>query len=99
MDREGDNKNDEYYVLIQTRSDRKIVKPNSFGQATVIALGILACKCNDFLQTSRPGSIETIKNELENVSIFKATMDNMNLISSNFDDGSINLAYPKILAA
>ena len=42
MDREGDNKNDEYYVLIQTRSDRKIVKPNSFGQATVIALGILA---------------------------------------------------------
>ena len=51
MDREGDNDNDEYYVLIQTRSGRIIVKLNRFGKAAVIALGLLNCQCNPFLQT------------------------------------------------
>ena len=45
------------------------------------------------------GSIEKIKNELANVSIFKATMDHMYLKSHNFDDGSIELADPRIIAA
>ena len=54
---------------------------------------------NDFLQNSRPALIETIKNELANVSIFKATIDHMDLIRHNLDDGYINLAEPKILAA
>ena len=30
MAREGDNDNDEYYVLIQTGLNRRIVKPNFF---------------------------------------------------------------------
>ena len=34
-----------------------------------------------------------------NVSIFKATMDYTDLISHKFDDGSIRLADPRILAA
>ena len=75
MDWEEDNNNDEYYVPIQTRSGRIIFKPNSFGQSAAIALGLLTCQCNAFLQPSQPGAIETIKNELANVSIFKATMD------------------------
>ena len=98
MDREGDNDNNEYYELIQTRSSLIIVKPNRFGQAAAISLGLLTCQCNAFLQTSLPGSIETIKNELANVSIFKATMDHMDMISCNSDDGFIKLAYPIILA-
>ena len=65
MDREGDNDNDEYYIPIQTRSGRRIFKPNSFGQSAAIALGLLNFQFNAFLQNSRPGSIETIKNELE----------------------------------
>ena len=65
---------------------RRIVKPNSFGQATAIALVLLTCKSNVFLQSSRPGSIETIKNELTNVSIFKANMDHMDMICHKFDD-------------
>ena len=99
MAREGDNYNDEYYVPIKTRLVRRIFKPNSFVLADAIELGLLTCQCNSFLKTSRPGPIETIKNELENVSIFKATMDNMDLISCNFDNGSINLADPRILVA
>ena len=97
MAREGDNKNYEYYAPIQTISGQIIVKPNSFGQATVITLGILTCQCNAFLQNSWSGSIETIKNELANVSTFTATMDHMDLRSCNYDDGSINLAETRIL--
>ena len=63
MDREGDNDNDKYYVPIQTRSGRRIVKPNCFGQAAAISLGLLTFQCNTFLQTLQPGSIDTIKNE------------------------------------
>ena len=63
-----------------------------------IELGILTCKFNSFLQTSQPGSIETIKNELANVLIFKATMYHMDMISRNSGDGSINLEDPRILA-
>ena len=96
---EGDDDNNDYYVPIQTRSGRKIVKPTRFGQGIAIALGLLTCQCSAFLQTSRPGSMETIKNELANVSIFKATMDHMDLISRNIDDNSINLADPRLLAA
>ena len=99
MSREGDNYNYEYYVLIQTRLGWIIIKPNIFGQAAAISLGILTCQCNDFLKNSRPGSIEIIKNELANVSIFKATIDHMDMISSKSDDGSINLSEPRILAA
>ena len=99
MAREGDNYNDYYYVPIQTGSDRRIVKTNRFGQSYTIALGILTFQYNYFLQTSRPGSIETIKNELANVSIFKATIDHMDPISRNSDDGYINLADPRIIAA
>ena len=99
MDREGDNENDKYYAPIRNRSGRRIVKPNCFGQASAIALSILTCQCNSFLQTSQPGSIETIKNELANVSICKATMDHMYMISRNSDDGPINLVDPIILAA
>ena len=99
MAREGDNDNDKYYVPIQTRSSRRIVQPNHFGQASAISLGLLTFQCNAFLQTLRPGSIETIKNELANISIFKATMDHMDLISRNSDDGYINLAYPRIITA
>ena len=62
MAREGDNDNDEYYVLIKTRSGRIIVKPNHFGQAAAIALGLLSFPFNAFLQNSRPSSIESIKN-------------------------------------
>ena len=76
-----------------------IVKPNPFGQAAAISLGLLTCQYNAYLQTSGPGSIEIIKHVLANVSIFKATMDHMDLISCNSDDGSINLVDPIILAA
>ena len=62
MAQEGDNENDEYYVPIQTRSGQIIVKTNRFGQAAAIALGLLTCQCNAFLQNLRPISIETIKN-------------------------------------
>ena len=99
MDREGDNDNDEYYVPIKTKLGRIIVNPNSFGQAAAIALGILTFQCNTFLQTSRPGSIETIKNELSNLWIFKATIDHMYMISRNYDDIPINIAYPGIFAS
>ena len=99
MDGEGDNENDEYYVPVQTIPDRIIVKPNRFGQAASTSLNILTCKYNTDLKKSRPGSIETTKNELANVSIFKATMDHMNMIIHNFDDGYINLADPRILEA
>ena len=67
MDREVDNDNDEYYVPIQSRAGRRIVKQNIFGQEAAISLGLLTCQYNAFLQNSRPGSIETIKNELVNV--------------------------------
>ena len=99
MAREGDNENDEYYVPTHTISGRRVFKPNRFEKAASTTLGLLTFQCNSFPQTSRPGSIETIKNEVENVSIFKATMDHMDLITRNSDDGSINLAYPRILAA
>ena len=99
MAREVDNENDEYYLPIQTRSDRIIVDPNLFGQSAAISLGLLNFQFNTFLKTSRPGSIENIKNELANVSIFKATMDYMDLISWNSDDRSINLSDPIIIAA
>ena len=99
MDREGDNDNDEYYGPIQTRSGRIIIKPNIFGQSSAIALGLLTFKWNYFLKKSRPCSIETIKNELANVSIFKSTIDHMDLISRNSDDGSINLSEPRIISA
>ena len=98
MDREEDNENGEYYVPIQTRTRRIIVNQNRFGKSAAIALGIITCQCNVFLQTSRPGSIETIKNKLENLSIFKATMDHMDMISRNSDDGSNNLADLRIIA-
>ena len=61
MDQQGYNDNDEHYVPIQTRLSRRLNKPNRFVQAAAIALGLLTCQCNAFLQTSRPGSIETIK--------------------------------------
>ena len=64
MAREGDNDNYEYYLLIQTRSGQRIVKPNSFGQAAVIVLFLLTFQFNALLQNSRLGSIQTIKNEL-----------------------------------
>ena len=99
MDREGDNYNDEYYVRIKTISGRRIVNQNCFEQSAAIALCILTCQCIAFLQTSRPGSIETTKNELANVSVFNATIDHMDLISRNSDDGYINLAEARILAA
>ena len=99
MTREGDNENAEYYVPIQTRSCQRIFKPNCFLQASAISLGILTCQYNAFLKTSRPGLIETIKNEFVNLSIFKSTIDHMDLISRNSDDGSINLAYLRIIAA
>ena len=38
------------------------------------------------------------QNKLANVSIFKATMDQMYLISRNYDDGYINLEDPRIIA-
>ena len=57
MSREGNNDNDEYCVTIKTGLGRRIVKPNRFGQAAVIALGLLTYQFNDFLQNSRPGSI------------------------------------------
>ena len=57
MDREGDKDNDEYYVPIKNLSGRRFVKPNRFEQADAIALGLLTCQCNAFLQTSLPGSI------------------------------------------
>ena len=50
----GDNYNDEYYVLIKTRSSQMIVQLNRIVQADAIALGLLTCKLNVFLQTSRP---------------------------------------------
>ena len=99
MDQEGDNENDEYYVLIKTRSGRIITNPNRFWQAASLALGLSTFQCNDLPQTSRPGSIETIRNKLDVVSIFKTTMDHMDLISLNSDYRSINLVDSRILAA
>ena len=99
MDQEGDNDNDKYYVPIQTRSCRIIVKPNRFRQAAATALGLLTFLRNAFLQTLQPCSIDTTKNELANVSIFKTTMDHMDLISRKCDDESINIADPIILIA
>ena len=64
MDQEGDNNNDEYYVPIQNRSDRRIFRPNSFGQADTISPGLLTFQFNALLKNSRLGSIQTIKNEL-----------------------------------
>ena len=96
---EGNNDNDEYYVTIQNRLGWSIFKPNRFGKSAAIPLGILTCKYNACLQASRPGSIETTENELTNVSIFKETMDNMDLISWDYNDGYINFADPRILAA
>ena len=84
---------------MQTRSGQVIVNPNRFGQAATIVLCLLTCQCNAFLKPLRPGSIETIKNELANVSIFKSTTDHMDLVSCNYDDGYINLADPRIVAA
>ena len=98
MAREGDNGDDEYYVPIQTISVERIVKTNRVGQASAIALGLLTCQCNAFLQTSIPGSIETTKNELADILIFKATMYHMDLIICNSDNGYIHLAYPIFLA-
>ena len=63
MAREGDNDNGNYYLPIQTISCQITAKTNRFVQAAAISLGILTCQCNSFLQTSVPGSIETIKNE------------------------------------
>ena len=97
MAQEGNNDSNEYYVPMRTILGRRIVKPKRFGQAAAISLGILNCQCNDFLQTPQPGSIETIKNELENVSTFKATIKHMDLISRNYDKGFINLVDPIIL--
>ena len=37
--------------------------------------------------------------ELENVSFFRETMDHMDMISRNSDNGSINLVDPRIPAA
>ena len=99
MARERYNDIDEYCVPIQTRSVQRIVKPNNFEQEAAIALGLLTFQSNAFLQHSQPSSIETIKNELANVSICKATMDHMYMISRNSDDGPINLVDPIILAA
>ena len=48
MDQEGDNENDKYYVPIQTRSGQIIVKPNRFGQAAAMSLGLLTFQCNVF---------------------------------------------------
>ena len=61
MAQERDNNNAEYYVPTKTRLGRIIVKPNSSGQASTIAIGLLNFQCNAFLQNSWPGSIETIK--------------------------------------
>ena len=52
-----------------------------------------------FLKTSQPDLIETIKNELANASIFKANMEQMDLITQTFYDGFNNLADPRPLAA
>ena len=57
MTGEGDNENDEYYIPIETIAGQRIVKPNQFGQATIIEIGIITCKCNDFLKTSQTGLI------------------------------------------
>ena len=98
MAQEKDNEDDEYYVPIKNILIQRIVKTNRFGQAAAIALDILTCQSNAFLQTSRPGSIENIKNDLENVSIFKPTMDHMDMINCNYDDRSMNFTDPIILA-
>ena len=55
MAQKGDNDDYEYYVPMQTRSGQRIVKPNRFGQAAAIALGLLTFQFNDLLQNSRPG--------------------------------------------
>ena len=55
MSQEGDDDNDEYYVLIQTISGEINVRPNRFGQASTIALGLLNFQWHAFLQNSRPG--------------------------------------------
>ena len=78
---------------------RRIIKPNRFRQAITIALVILTCQCNSFLKTSRPSSIKSIKNELANVSIYKATMDHKDMTSWNLDDGYLDLPDPSIITA
>ena len=95
---ERDNENDEYYVPIQNRSGWIIVKPNRFWQETEISLGLLNFQYNAFLKTSRPGSIETIKSDLPNVSILKAIMNQMDQINWNFDDRFIKLEDPIYLS-
>ena len=73
MARGGDNDNYSCYVPIQTISGQIIVNPDRFGQAAAISLGLLTCQCNTFLQTSRPGSIETIKNNWQIYQSLKQT--------------------------
>ena len=63
-----------------------------------LALRLLIYQCNTYLQTSRPGSINTIKHELATILYFKGTMDHMDLMSRNIDDGSINFVDPRIIA-
>ena len=63
-----------------------------------MAFVLLTCQRKAFLQTSRTGSIETIQIQLASVSIFRATMAHIDLISRNSDYIPINLAYPRILA-
>ena len=99
MDRDGDNYNDEYYVPIQTISGSRIIKPNRFGKAAAIVIGLLTCQWNSSQQTSRPGSIKNIINKLANVSIFKATVYHTDLKSRNYDDIYINFLDPIIIAA
>ena len=50
MAQKGDNENDKYYVPIQTRLGRRIVKPNCFGQSAAISLGLLNFQFKAFLQ-------------------------------------------------
>ena len=84
--------------MIQTISCKRIVSTECFGKAVEIELGLLTYHCNAWLKTSWTGSIVTMKIELANVAIFKANMEQMDLISCKYDERSINLADPMILA-
>ena len=49
-------------IMYRYKIERRIFNKNIFGKASAIEIGLLTCQGNYFLQTSQPGSIETIKN-------------------------------------
>ena len=99
MAREGDNDNDEYYVPIQTISGQIFVNPNRFCTSSRNCTWSLKFSIHCFPTKLTTSFNKNHQKWIGNVSIFKATMDHMDLISCNSDGRYIDLTDPRILAA